>query len=609
MAGPPNLSYGQVPTAGQWNQFFATKQDALGYTPVNRAGDTMFGKLNILASSTANAGINLVHGTAPDIPLDGDVWTTNTGLFVQISGNTIGPIRNGNVAGPNVSVANNIATFADVTGGVIKDSGTAVTSLIQNSRQVIAGTGLTGGGTLSGDVTIGLNSASATSLALADSSAQKGQNLADLSSKPTARSNISTPGYVADRTTLAAINPVAEQSSILYEDTQKGIFYPKLISTLSSSAAAAMAVDLTQQIYVQSTQNPAYVMIRQGAELRGFYSNSTTPAYVHRLRERVMIGESAGFDCSTAPDSNTGAAWLYTVKPGATNGMGYLEIHGRVVSTGSNGAQFVGATRITGTAPVEGYGGIFHVRNESTNDRDAWGIYIDAVRGSATAGNVAGVELDIANCSGTTDAKYLPYGFEGQSTPTAWSYGLSLASGGDITTNPDALPVSHALGIINNGSTFHTGIVFRSDALTLDGSGYGEAIALGQKHKIGWHLSGGEASYLTSVATTLATGVRALLIDNGLELRRSGNDQPFFRALTSSTAVNFIELAANVTGSGPIIRAASSGDANQNIVFQPAGTGVLQVTYVAAVTADVASNRRVRIRTAGENIDLLGVLV
>jgi hypothetical protein len=35
------FTYGFVLTPGQWSQLFTQKQDALGYKPVNRAGDTM----------------------------------------------------------------------------------------------------------------------------------------------------------------------------------------------------------------------------------------------------------------------------------------------------------------------------------------------------------------------------------------------------------------------------------------------------------------------------------------------------------------------------------------------------------------------------------------
>jgi hypothetical protein len=41
----PNFSYGQVPTPAQWNSTFSGKQDILGFTPLNRAGDSMTGLL------------------------------------------------------------------------------------------------------------------------------------------------------------------------------------------------------------------------------------------------------------------------------------------------------------------------------------------------------------------------------------------------------------------------------------------------------------------------------------------------------------------------------------------------------------------------------------
>lgn len=87
----PGLYYGQVPTAAQWNSYFASKQDTLGFTPVNKAGDTMLGPLVTFAPTTASAGFNLPQGTAPSAPSNGDLWTTSAGLFVQINGNTVGP--------------------------------------------------------------------------------------------------------------------------------------------------------------------------------------------------------------------------------------------------------------------------------------------------------------------------------------------------------------------------------------------------------------------------------------------------------------------------------------------------------------------------------------
>ena len=44
------------------------------------------------AATTALASIRLPHGTAPSAPVDGDMWTTTSGLFVRINGVTVGPL-------------------------------------------------------------------------------------------------------------------------------------------------------------------------------------------------------------------------------------------------------------------------------------------------------------------------------------------------------------------------------------------------------------------------------------------------------------------------------------------------------------------------------------
>jgi len=119
----PTMTYGMVPTVAQWNNWFEQKQDTLGYVPLNRAGDVMTGKLSTSPSSAASAGFNLAPGTTPASPVNGDIWTTGDGLYVQIGGNTIGPIRNGNVAGPSTSVVGDIAIFSTTDGSGIQDSG------------------------------------------------------------------------------------------------------------------------------------------------------------------------------------------------------------------------------------------------------------------------------------------------------------------------------------------------------------------------------------------------------------------------------------------------------------------------------------------------------
>jgi hypothetical protein len=120
----PGLVFGQVPTAGQWNSYFAAKQDVLGYTAVNRAGDTMTGKLTTFASQPARAGFSLPQGTAPTTPSNGDVWTTSAGLFVRINGTTVGPLLGGggNVTGPGSATDEALARYDGTTGKLLQNS-------------------------------------------------------------------------------------------------------------------------------------------------------------------------------------------------------------------------------------------------------------------------------------------------------------------------------------------------------------------------------------------------------------------------------------------------------------------------------------------------------
>jgi hypothetical protein len=51
--------------------------------------------LQVNASGTGAASINIPHGTAPTSPTNGDCWTTTSGLFCYINGATVGPYGGG----------------------------------------------------------------------------------------------------------------------------------------------------------------------------------------------------------------------------------------------------------------------------------------------------------------------------------------------------------------------------------------------------------------------------------------------------------------------------------------------------------------------------------
>jgi hypothetical protein len=126
----PNLINGQVPTAAQWNAYFAAKQDTLGYVPLNAAGGVMTGRLVTPPPGAATSGFNLSPGLTPASPANGDLWITSSGLFAQVNGVTVGPLAGPSgasfAAAPplNVSFPGSVVTYGlnidstlTVTGG------------------------------------------------------------------------------------------------------------------------------------------------------------------------------------------------------------------------------------------------------------------------------------------------------------------------------------------------------------------------------------------------------------------------------------------------------------------------------------------------------------
>jgi len=138
----PNLSKGQVPTAGQWNSYFSAKQDVLNFPPLNKNGDAMLGRLAIAPPTTGAflSRFNVGPGIVPSAPADGDIWTTPDGLYVQIAGATVGPLMSTaalagaapiTVTGTTVGISTNSNAFSTVssqlalaTGGVAYGSPT-----------------------------------------------------------------------------------------------------------------------------------------------------------------------------------------------------------------------------------------------------------------------------------------------------------------------------------------------------------------------------------------------------------------------------------------------------------------------------------------------------
>ncbi len=93
--GAPSLTFaGDLNTGLYWigaDQIGVSTNGALRLTISTTAlTSTLIGIFP--ATTTGGASIRLPHGTVPDAPVDGDLWTTSAGLYVRINGVTVGPL-------------------------------------------------------------------------------------------------------------------------------------------------------------------------------------------------------------------------------------------------------------------------------------------------------------------------------------------------------------------------------------------------------------------------------------------------------------------------------------------------------------------------------------
>ncbi len=104
----PYIAYGVTLTAGQWNACFASKQDvATASVPGGINSSVQYNKSGTLAGATGAlsngvgisfaasptiGALNVIPGTAPATPNNGDLWETASGVFARVNGSTVGPM-------------------------------------------------------------------------------------------------------------------------------------------------------------------------------------------------------------------------------------------------------------------------------------------------------------------------------------------------------------------------------------------------------------------------------------------------------------------------------------------------------------------------------------
>jgi hypothetical protein len=85
----------EPPTSGALANHTLILPNTTGTLVSTNSAPVFTSEVTTIASATGSAGFNLPQGAAPTAPVNGDLWTTNLGLYVQINGGTVGPLGGG----------------------------------------------------------------------------------------------------------------------------------------------------------------------------------------------------------------------------------------------------------------------------------------------------------------------------------------------------------------------------------------------------------------------------------------------------------------------------------------------------------------------------------
>jgi hypothetical protein len=130
----------------------------------DQAADTNFvaidanGKVSTIASEATNgAGFNVAHGVAPTSPVNGDIWTTTSGLFARINAGT----QQFAALSTNNTFSNASSTYGNSTAAGTINIGTGAT-LTATTKAINIGTNGVSGSTT--NITLGSATSGATNL-------------------------------------------------------------------------------------------------------------------------------------------------------------------------------------------------------------------------------------------------------------------------------------------------------------------------------------------------------------------------------------------------------------------------------------------------------------
>lgn len=320
--------------------------------------------------------------------------------------------------------------------------------------------------------------------------------------------------------------------------------------------------------------------VEWGTETDVFFADATpdagqTPASFLRGHGRALFGDAAGYPGNTVGSNGGDATWLEDVP--TDGGSEWWLASARVGSVTSFGAAGSFAARVNPEASADR--SVFGVRGlvynsglDSPHVAKAWAGYLEAHHapaGGREPGLTALFEFQIANYDSAAVDPLLPHG-----TVPAGAHGGTIGSGIDTANTAVVYPVSWALRIEGTGGTFHSGIVFRSDALEPWSDSLRRAVLMQRNQTLSWFNNDGDE--VGKIVSTTSNGPDAITINMGGAGIAFNNDAgfpfAFFNNGPNTEEVNYLSFTSHGTGTGPVLGAAGV-DANIDLRLAPKGTG------------------------------------